>query len=150
MRAVIWESSAKLAGKKNNAIYIDFSYQSGVVLRVKVTQKKKYIRMELVSAKPLKKIWRIEWGPVSVAMLGPRAEWIFLARSDDFTLGMTPLEVNTVRDYAHFNEHGIRMTLRSYNQTTDRNISGEGSPPAREMISGSFNKANSFPMEYPP
>jgi len=117
--------SAKLAGKKNNAIYIDFSYQSGVVLRVKVTQKKKYIRMELVSAKPLKKIWRIEWGPVSVAMLGPRAEWIFLARSDDFTLGMTPLEVNTVRDYAHFNGHGIKMTLRAYNQTTDRNISGE-------------------------
>jgi hypothetical protein len=130
--------SAKVVERTDAATTIELAYKSGATLRVKAETKPKYLRMEVVGAAPPKTIATVEWGPFQAAMRGPCAKWVTLARDDAFTIGLLPLEANTVRGGAEFNKFGTRLTMRSHDQTTTRNLSHEQRdvPLAVEPIPG--------------
>jgi len=117
--------SAKLIESKGKTKVIELTYKNGVYLTVKAESKPEYLRMELIRATPIKSIGMIEWGPINTTMRQPRARWLVMARSNNFTIGFLPLENNTVKGNIEYTTLGTKISLRSYDQTTTRNLSHE-------------------------
>ncbi|RMD82314.1 MAG: hypothetical protein D6820_03870 [Lentisphaerae bacterium] len=111
------------------------SFENMTSIDVRIAAKNGYFRMEIVAAVPLKEISDVFWGPIRTTMRGPIAKWVGLNRSEDFTIGLIPLELNTDApacpawcsgNAAQFEAHGALLQLATYDHTRDRFIPGDG------------------------
>lgn len=109
---------------------LTFSYDKGFTVTVEATEKKQYLRLELIEANPIAEIARITWGPVNTTMKDPLGGYLGLIRERDFTVGMMSLEPNTdgndqtgggYYQMASFNNaDGSRLQAESWDHTRSR------------------------------
>ncbi|MFD1818642.1 hypothetical protein SAMN04515674_105354 [Pseudarcicella hirudinis] len=71
------------------------NYSNGSVAKVKLLQKKHYLRFELVSLTNREQIDNIVWGPYKTNISKTIGDIISVVRSDDFAIGMLGLNDNT-------------------------------------------------------
>ena len=123
-------SSAVLLKKVKGKALIQFNYDFGAKITVKVVNRGKYLSFEIVKVASSKRVAAVRWGVIRVAMHGPIARWIAMARSNDFSIAFLPLSENTTgmgnNGYAaNFTEKGTELFLEAYNQETTKSLSSE-------------------------
>jgi len=123
-------SSAKVLQSAENETLVEFTYDWGAKLDVKIINHGKYFSFEIVKVSCSKKVAAIRWGIVRVKMHQPMARWIALARSKDYTIAFMPLSLNTVgmgnnNVASNYMEKGTALFLESYDHTTSKSLSIE-------------------------
>ena len=120
MKKRLAPKSMTVREKTSDGVVLEFAYPGGASLTVGIKRHSKgYFKMELLDAKPLKEIYKINWGPYKTKMRGPIARWLGFNRSDDFTLGLLSLEPNTDGEHgydpcsANYESYGSRFYLAS-------------------------------------
>lgn len=119
-------TSMKIISQTNRLTKVELSFEKGIRLTVAITPKDGYFHMKLTDAQPVGDISHISWGPYKTTMQGPTAEWLGFNRSDEFTLGLLSLELNTdakpnIRPWAaQFEYYGSNFHLWSFDHTRAR------------------------------
>jgi hypothetical protein len=75
---------------------ISLTYGNGAVAVVKIQEKDKYFRFQLVSLTPRGDVDNIEWGPLNTTIRGKMGDLIGVVRDPDWAIGMFGLNDNTI------------------------------------------------------
>jgi hypothetical protein len=75
---------------------LELKYPNGAVAVVKVEQKERYYRFQLVSLEPRGNADNIVWGPVNTTISGRIGDLLGVVRSDDWAIGLLGLDDNTI------------------------------------------------------
>jgi len=139
--------SLKVLKKTSEGALVKLDYGNGVSAEVMVLKRKGgYFAMKLMKVTPLDNISGARWGFWWLAMKGPVGRWCGLARSDDFTLGATSLELNTEGEgwdngmATGVDRGGSRMSLVTFDRTKARKVRGLdvlGTPIPKVTVVGS-------------
>jgi hypothetical protein len=114
-----------ILSEKAGKYLVELSYPSGAKLNVKIENKKTYIRMELVKADPDADIDKISWGWYRLTLDQQLGEWIGIARSKDFSIGILGLEPNTDAKISATHEgYGANLYLEAVDHRRPRPIEG--------------------------
>ena len=118
--------SMKSLSAKDGSSTLTLDFGQGIVFTVAVRSNKDYIRFELLDATKVNEISHIIWGPFFLNMQGPVGEYVGIARSDDFFVGVRSLEMNTTglpgghSFAAGYTATGSHLQLHSYDHTRKR------------------------------
>jgi hypothetical protein len=80
-------------------------YSGGMSAKVKIENKKSYLRFELLSVEPRTGVEAIIWGPYPVRLNKWIGETVGIVRDDDFSIGIQALNVNTMEGLPEKNDN---------------------------------------------
>ena len=121
----------KVLKKTASGALLKLDYGDGFSAEVMVLKRKGgYFAIKLMKATPLDDISEARWGFWWLTMRGPVGRWCGLARSDDFTIGATSLEMNTEGEgwdngmATGYDRGGTRISMLAYDRTKPRKVRG--------------------------
>jgi hypothetical protein len=115
----LYPEKMKIIGQSKAGTKVELSFGEGVKLRVLITPKAEYFRMELIGAEPVSEIDQIMWGPFNSTMQGVIGDIVGIARSGNFSLGLMSLEPNTDGG-ASYSSKGSLLRMSAFDQTRGR------------------------------
>ncbi len=74
---------------------LSLSYPNGAVAKLKIEQKRSYLRLQLVSLTPRNGVDNIIWGPYKTTISQMIGEIVSVVRDDRFSIGMQALDERT-------------------------------------------------------
>lgn len=88
---------------------LTLSYPNGSVADMKLDNKGKYLRFELLSLEPRNGVSCVGWGPYALTLDKYIGETVCVVRDEEFAIGMQALEINTITGIpsdSQFDENG--------------------------------------------